>query len=175
MGKRLLLIVIGIAVAGVVGFVLYSQTPENRAKSVVNERLNSLKTGKSNPYNTFDVSTVRESFINALNYKYLTVLEKGKTPHTLSYDREFYKNANPKETYEEFIEYYKRLYVKDIENGKAKMVGDTLEVYFERDYLKLLYDLECTNRLDQRLHKEVVFTVEKDSQNHYKIVDIRDR
>ncbi len=121
MGKRLLLIVIGIVVVGVVGFILYSQTPENQAKSVINERLDSLKTGRSNPFNTFDVSTVREIFINVLNYKYLTVLEKGETS------------------------------------------------------LKLLYDLDCTNRLDQRVHKEVVFTVEKDSQNHYKIVDIRDR
>jgi len=174
--NKLLFFLCLIVAFGVIGFVVYSQTPEYKAKSVVNNHLNSIKTGKSNPYETVDISKVREIFINVLGYKFLTILKKGKAPHTLSIGREYYKTYDIKQfkTYEEYIEYHKRLYAEEIKNGKAKMVGDTLEVYYEQDYFELLYDVECTNRLGHKLYKKVVFQVEK-SSGKYEIVGIKDR
>lgn len=162
---------------GIIAFIVYSQTPEYKAKSVVNDHLNSIKTGKSNPYETVDISKVREIFVNVLGYKYLTVLKKEKRPTILSYDREFYKILNPTDckTYEEFIEKRKKLYESDIKAGKAKVVGDRLDVYLEpHNYLELLYDVECTNRLGNRLYKKVVFQVEE-SSTKYEIVGFKDR
>ena len=168
---------------GVIGFYACYKGAyeEDIAKDVVNRHLDAIKTGKSNPYETVDITKVKEVFINVLDYKFLTVLKKEKRPTILSIDRRMYEINPRKETYEEYIESYKKIYEKDLKEGTAKLIGDRLEIFLEPHYyLELLYDVELTNRLGQKLYKKVVFEVKFDyktstGEDKYFIVGIRIR
>lgn len=67
-----------VILVSLIWFVYIVQTPEKQARSVVNQYLDSIKTGKGNPYDAIDLTETKQIFINVLDYKYLTTLRKEK-------------------------------------------------------------------------------------------------
>jgi hypothetical protein len=164
-----------IVVSGGIGFYACSPQDEGQAKDAVSQHLNAIRTGKSDPYDTVDTGKVKEIFINVLDYKFLTVLKKEKRPTILDFNRHTYKMIPHKETYEEYIESFKKAFEKDLKEGRARLIGDGLVIDLEPHfYFELLYDVEITNRLGQKLYKKVVFGVEK-LGGKYLIVSFRER
>jgi len=77
--KKEVLTGLGICLMILVGFIWFVyivQTPEKQARNVVNQYLDSIKTGKGDPYDAIDLTETKQIFINVLDYKYLTTLRK---------------------------------------------------------------------------------------------------
>ena len=135
---------------------------ERQARKTVEGYLNSIKTGKGDPYLWFGYTIPDKGiFINVIDYNHLTTVKKKIFREPYVYDREDYeKSIYMKELYPSFEEYLNG--VLKTFGEKAKRVGDTVVLAsdeYHNEY-ELLYDVTITNRLGMKLYKKYVFTVE---------------
>lgn len=107
--KKLILLVLPlIIVAFGIGYVLYSNSSERQARSVVDRHLRSIMTGQENPYDTVDILKVEKIFINVLDFKYLNTIKNERVrDEPMVYDRNDYEKYYKERynSYEEFLEY----------------------------------------------------------------------
>jgi hypothetical protein len=113
--KKIVFVVsFAVLIALIGGYAFIHQSPEAKARRVVDAHLNSIMTGKSNPYATVDIIKIKEIFINVLNYKYLTTLKKEHVQDApMVLNQKFYDDFNKKryDSYEKYIQEMKRIYI----------------------------------------------------------------
>lgn len=168
-----------------VGGAVYNfnyMTPQAKAKNTVVKYIKAIQQGES----TYDyVDSGVDDFINVLDYKYIRVVDKETPLKTYTIDYDMYEieieYGNGKEKYRDFddyfkqeLEYYKKQ-EKD-EGSKVKILNestDSFEFTLGDTYtqVELLYDMEVTNGIGEKIYKKVYFTVNNEYDD-YKIVDI---
>lgn len=169
--KIISVVALCIAIIGVSVFVFFNfTTPEAQAKSVVNKYLSAIKNGKSTyDYKDIDVDDYR----NVLNYKYLNVELSTKENKTIEFSlsdwERFWKDLYPdQKTYSEFKKEMKMIYT----NGNV-LVDNNSNLKIERDeqfnVIYLLYDVEVTNGLGQKVYTKTTFKVDN-SSGEYKVI-----
>ncbi|WP_103105355.1 zinc-ribbon domain-containing protein [Brevibacillus reuszeri] len=165
-------IVILLVLGSVLAYVKFF-TIEAKAKEVVNGYLKASQTGASTvPFTRIDSNI--SDFINVLDYEYISVKGSKQKPKKANLTQEIWERSFKDEypTFTEFaeamIEVYKR-------KGGGKLEGMTLnsvevttgEMY---DEITLLYNLELTNRLGEKVYKKVEFVV--DSNDPFDTLEI---
>lgn len=155
--KKVYFVVILIALIG--GFVFIHQSPETKARRVVDAHLKSIMTGTGNPYATVDITKVKEIFINVLDFKYLNTLKKERVqndPMVLNQKdyEEFYKKIY--DSYEKFLQEMKRIYGDRATETEAGLIVKSEDYHYEFEFL---YDVTITNKLGMKLYKKYVFEV----------------
>jgi uncharacterized membrane protein YvbJ len=162
--------IIGIAVIGYLNYF----TLEAKAKNIVNKYLEASKNGESTY--AYKKSNV-DDFINVLDYKFINVKDKKQKPKilTIDYDlwEEFYKDQYS--TFTEFADSMIALYKTNANSEVLKKGPFTVEIKTGElyDELTLLYDLEVTNKLGQKIYKKVYFIVNNDNaEDKFEITSI---
>lgn len=159
--RRLFAILIPIiVVTSIVGYVILSKKiPEIKAKRVVDAHLESIMTGKGNPYETVDILKIKEIFINVLDFKYLNTLKRERVRNDpLVLDRNFYELVKGShKSYDEFLDFEKKVYGDRAQKTEFGLVVESNDYHYE---FAFLYDVTITNKLGLKLYKKYVFEVE---------------
>lgn len=151
-----------------VGYYAYSQyfTKDAKVVSVVNAYLEASKNGES----TYDFKKYGvDDFINVLNYKYLRITNTEEHPKIVNYTYDFWEEYM-KDIHSSWLEFKKfNLEIYGGKEGFEVLANDTKELEFKTgDYYDeyiLLYDVELTNGLGQKIYKKVYFRVNNDNSD----------
>ena len=176
--KRTIILASIMVVAVFVCYVYFFYfSEENKARKVVEAHLETIKTGVGNPYDTVDIGSVSEVFINVLDYKYLTTAKADKVPDSpIVFDRKMYDSIY-KDIYKSYDEYLNRM--AETYGDKAKREGDKIIVTRDTSHYEFafLYDLVLTNGLGQQIYKKYTFVVKPSSigKYSYKITALYDK
>jgi 6-pyruvoyl-tetrahydropterin synthase len=156
-GKKFYFIVILIALIG--GYVFIHQTPEIKARRVVDTHLKSIMTGNGDPYATVDITKIKELFINVLDFKYLNTLKKERVQNDpMVFNQEFYEEHGKKiyDSYAKFLQEMKRIYSDRAIETEEGLIVKSKDYHYEFEFL---YDVTLTNKLGMKLYKKYVFEV----------------
>lgn len=157
--KKIIFLILIIIIIFVSGYILYFKSPERQARNIVDKHLQSIMTGKGNPYETVDILKVKEIFINVLDFKYLNTIEKNRVRNDpMVLDQNMYEKAFKTiyKTYDEFIDRNKKMYGDRAKETKDGLIVESNDYHYE---FAFLYDVTITNRLGQKLYKKYVFEV----------------
>lgn len=175
--KFVFVISFAILLALIGGYAFIRKSPETKARRAVDTHLNSIMTGKGNPYETVDITKVREIFINVLNYKYLNTLRTERVQdEPMVFNQKAYEDYYKKiyDSYEKFLQEMKRLYGDRATETEAGLIVKSEDYHYEFEFL---YDVTITNRLGQQLFKKYVFEVKPSriSDSGYEITSFYER
>ncbi|GGF86385.1 hypothetical protein [Paenibacillus aceti] len=181
--KIISLLVVVILVVGGSLYYYNFMTTQAKAKITVAKYIKAIQQGKS----TYDyVESGVNDFINVLDYKFIRVIDKEKPLKTYTKDHDMYEidvnYGNGKEKYKDFndylkqeLEYYKEREKSDSEIKILRESTDSFEFTYGDTYdqIELLYDMEVTNGLGEKIYKKVYYTVDNNrSSKKFQIVDI---
>lgn len=177
---RMIIPFLCILVIFLIGYFVYNSyfTTEAKAKNTVIDYLNAIKKSES----TYDYKKANvDDFINVLSYKHVKTYPIKKLDKTYRYDLNSYENDSyykNKMTFAEYIEEEKK--AKNIivyEGSKSTITIDTSEVFEyttgdKYNNVELVFDVEVTNGLGNKLYKKVHFYVDNSISSSYKINEI---
>ncbi|MDP5277159.1 hypothetical protein [Chengkuizengella axinellae] len=150
-------------------------TTEAKAKNVVNKYLSAINKGES----TYDYKSIGvDDFINVLSYDYLRTQLETKEPVTIDYDIYEFNESYFSEVYDSFDDFKETMKIiyRSNEGYSIRRDSDawfTLETGEFYDEYRLIYDVELTNGLGQKIYKKVYFVVNNDnSDGNFEITDL---
>lgn len=175
--KKLIIIIFVIVTVFVAGFIAYLKFPEIQARRIVDKHLQSIKTGKGDPYDTVDITKVEGIFINVINYKYLsTLLKKRVQDDPMIFNRIMYEKYDRElfDSYEKYLQFHKELYGNRAKETEDSLIVESKDYHYEFIFL---YDVTITNRLGEKLYKKYLFEVKPSiiSDHGYVITSFEER
>lgn len=150
-----------VLIAGGIYWAVQANSVEGQARKAVDKYVKAVKYRES----TLDLTYGWvDDPIDVIDYEYLRKVSEEQKPRLLTLTRQEYADYFSKQftSYEEYIEWYKRMYTEDGAKGSIisdrldETVIDTGDTYTE---IKLLYDMELVNGAGQQVHKKVVVAV----------------
>lgn len=154
----------------VLGILIACSNSQDEAKKTVDGYLEAVHDG-GDIYDYISIGT--DSLIDVIDYEYLRALEAEEIKDTRTYDIEFYEDvvSDSYDTYQDFKEDQKEMY-DDYE--VITETYDNLILWDGESYVdnhKLLYNVELTNELGQKLYKKVEFYLEYSSYDEKYIIE----
>lgn len=175
--KKLIVIIFVIIIVFVAGYILYFKLPEIQARRVVDKHLQSIKTGRGDPYDTVDITKVKSIFINVIDFKYLNTLLKERVLNDpMVFNRKWYEKYEKERfnSYEKFLQFEKDLYGNRAKEAEDGLIIESNDYHYEFIFL---YDVTITNRLGEKLYKKYLFEVKQSSisDHGYAITSFEER
>lgn len=142
---------------------------ESGAKSVASGYLKAIKTGSD--HFEFVKNYDMDRLINVLDYKFLRVISSEKKDSLLTWTHSLYENSSYKNEYSSLEELFSHMIKTFGAENIVSQSKDVLKIKHGtyQEYV-LLYDVEHTNALGQKLYSKMYFVVD-DEKSGFKVAD----
>jgi hypothetical protein len=176
--KKLVVLMSAIIIAAfIAGYMIHVKLLERRARNAVEKHLQSIITGKGNPYETVDVLKVKKILENVRDFIYFETLRRERVKEkTMVIDRNMYESSfrTAYKNYDEFIDGMKTIYGRKAKKTEDGLIVKRSEHHYEFEFL---YDITLKDRLGQVINKKYVFEVRPSviSDSDYAITGFHER